>query len=92
MSKIVEPHGGGPLKPLLIPEAQKAEELKRAESLIKVPMSSREVSDVLMMAMGAYTPIVGFMIRTIGGAPVSIWRFLMVFSGQSPSHSQRILN
>ena len=61
MSKIVEPHGGGPLKPLLIPEAQKAEELKRAESLIKVPMSSREVSDVLMMAMGAYTPIVGFM-------------------------------
>ena len=61
MSKIVEPHGGGPLKPLLIPKAQKAEEFKRAESLMKVPMSSREVSDVLMMAMGAYTPVVGFM-------------------------------
>ena len=61
MSKIVEPHGGGALKPLLIPEAEKTEELKRAKNLIKVPMSSREVSDVLMMAMGAYTPIDGFM-------------------------------
>ena len=61
MSKIVEPHGGGELKPLLLREAQKTEELKRAEGLIKVPMSSREVSDVLMMAMGAYTPINGFM-------------------------------
>ena len=61
MSKIVDPHGGGALKPLLIPEAKKTEELKRAKSLIKIPMSSREVSDVLMMAMGAYTPVVGFM-------------------------------
>ena len=61
MPKIVEPHGGGELKPLLIPEARQAEELKRASHLKKVPMSSREVSDVLMLAMGAYTPIDGFM-------------------------------
>ena len=61
MSRIVEPHGGGELKPLLIPEARHAEELKRAGHLNKVPMSSREVSDVLMLAMGAYTPIDGFM-------------------------------
>ena len=61
MSRIVEPHGGGALKPLLIPEARHAEELKRAGHLNKVPMSSREVSDVLMLAMGAYTPIDGFM-------------------------------
>ena len=61
MSRIVEPHGGGALKPLLIPEARHAEELKRAGHLNKVPMSSREVSDLLMLAMGAYTPIDGFM-------------------------------
>ncbi len=61
MSKLVEPHGGGPLKPLLAPEAERAEELKRAEGLRKIPLTSREVSDVLMMGMGAYTPIDGFM-------------------------------
>jgi sulfate adenylyltransferase len=35
--------------------------LKHAERLPKVPMSSREVSDLLMLAMGAYTPLTGFM-------------------------------
>ena len=61
MSRLVEPHGSEPLKPLLAQEAERAGELKRAEKLTKVPMSSREVSDVLMMSMGAYTPIDGFM-------------------------------
>ncbi len=61
MSKLVPPHGGGELKPLLIPEVERAEELKRAEGLRKVPMTSRETSDVLMLAMGAYTPLDGFM-------------------------------
>lgn len=61
MSKLVPPHGGGVLKPLLIPEVERAEELKRAANLKKVPMSSRETSDVLMLAMAAYTPLEGFM-------------------------------
>ena len=61
MSKIIKPHGSNELKPLLVPEFKRATELKRAEKLKRVPMSSREVSDVLMMAMGAYTPIDGFM-------------------------------
>jgi len=61
MSKLVPPHASEVLKPLLIPEAERALELKRAETLKPVPMGSREVSDVLMMAMGAYTPIDGFM-------------------------------
>lgn len=64
MSTLVNPHGGGPLKPLLIPEAERREELKRAQKLKKVPMTSRETSDVIMLAMGAYTPLDGFM----GGA------------------------
>jgi len=61
MSNLVPPHGGGTLKPLLAPEAERAEELKRAATLKQVPMSSRETSDLVMMAMGAYTPLDGFM-------------------------------
>lgn len=61
MSKLVPPHASDSLKPLLIPERERHQELERAKSLTKVPMQSREVSDVLMMAMGAYTPIDGFM-------------------------------
>jgi len=61
MSKLVSPHGGDGLKALLAPRAERAEQLARAQTLTKVPMTSREVSDVLMMAMGAYTPLDGFM-------------------------------
>ena len=61
MSTLVPPHGGGALKPLLLPRTERADEIERAEKLTKVPMSSREVSDLLMLAMGAYTPLDGFM-------------------------------
>ena len=61
MSKLVEPHGGEGLKALLAPLSERAAELERARGLTKVPMTSREVSDVLMLAMGAYTPLDGFM-------------------------------
>ena len=61
MSQLVPPHGGGELKPRLIPAIERAEELKRAANLKKVPMASRETSDVIMLAMGAYTPLDGFM-------------------------------
>jgi sulfate adenylyltransferase len=61
VSKLVEPHGGDGLRSLLLPQAERAEELERARGLKQVPMTSREVSDTLMMAMGAYTPLDGFM-------------------------------
>jgi sulfate adenylyltransferase len=61
MSTLVPPHGGGALKPLLLSQAGCADALKRSENLKKVPMSSREVSDLLMFGMGAYTPLDGFM-------------------------------
>jgi sulfate adenylyltransferase len=61
MSKLTPPHGNGLLNPLLAPEVEIAGALERAERLLKVPMSSREVSDLLMLAMGAYTPLTGFM-------------------------------
>jgi sulfate adenylyltransferase len=61
MSKLVPPHGSDSLMPLLLPETERAEELKHAETLIKVPLTSREVSDLFMLGMGAYTPLEGFM-------------------------------
>ena len=43
------------------PESERAAGLERAKSLKRVPITSREVSDFLMLAMGAYTPLDGFM-------------------------------
>jgi sulfate adenylyltransferase len=59
--QLVPPHGADILKPLLSPEPERAEERKRAEKLRKIPLDSRAVSDLLMLAMGAYTPLAGFM-------------------------------
>ena len=61
MSKLVNPHGGGELKPLLLKDAALIAEKKRAESLPKVRMSSRETGDVIMMGIGGFTPLEGFM-------------------------------
>ena len=63
MSKLVPPHGLDTVKPLMLNEADRAEELRRAKTLRKVAMDSRAVSDVFMLAMGAYTPLGGFMGR-----------------------------
>ena len=63
MSKLVRPHGGGELKPLLLQgEALKAE-LARAATLPKVRLSSRETGDLIMMGIGGFTPLDGFMTR-----------------------------
>ena len=61
MPQLVPPHNSEQLKPLLVPEAERSDERKRAEKLRKIPLDSRAVSDVLMLAMGAYTPLDGFM-------------------------------
>jgi len=46
---------------LLAPQVEREEELERAAGLRKVALTSREASDLLMLAMGAYTPLQGFM-------------------------------
>ena len=61
MPGLVAPHGGGVLRPLLLPEGERAEAAERAKDLVSLPMTSREVSDLLMLGMGAYTPLEGFM-------------------------------
>jgi sulfate adenylyltransferase len=45
----------------LVPVSERADEAERAGRLKQVPLSSREVSDLLMLGMGAYTPLDGFM-------------------------------
>ena len=61
MPQLVPPHNSEQVKPLLLPETERAEERKRAATLRKIPLNSRAVSDVFMLAMGAYTPLDGFM-------------------------------
>ena len=61
MSQLVPPHGSDAVKPLLAPPAARPEGLKRAEGLRRIALDSRAVSDVLMLGMGAYTPLDGFM-------------------------------
>jgi sulfate adenylyltransferase len=64
MSNLVPPFGADSLKPLLVSEIERAEEARRATHLKQVPLSSREVSDLFMLGMGAYTPLDGFMRKT----------------------------
>src|SRR5690242_2232667 len=61
MPQLVPPHGSQTVRPLLLPEGERVEERRRAAQLRKTPLDSRAVSDVLMLAMGAYTPLQGFM-------------------------------
>ena len=61
MSKLVSPHGTDRVKTLMVPEAELADTRARAATLTQVALDSRAVSDVSMLAMGAYTPLDGFM-------------------------------
>lgn len=61
MGTLVEPHGGKGLLPQLVPSAERVGALAGASSLKQARMTSRETSDLLMLAMGAYTPLEGFM-------------------------------
>lgn len=60
MSKLVTPHGGK-LTPVALPKEQRADALAKAKTLPVVRMSSRECSDLLMIGMGAFSPLTGFM-------------------------------
>jgi sulfate adenylyltransferase len=61
MPQLVPPHGSETVKPLILPETERAEEVERAKKLRKIPLDSRAISDLFMLAMGAYTPLDGFM-------------------------------
>jgi len=60
---LVKPHGGGNLKPLLLEGEALKSELTRAKTLPKVTVSSREKGDIIMLGIGGFTPLDGFMTR-----------------------------
>jgi sulfate adenylyltransferase len=59
-SKLVPPHGGE-LKPLLVEGPQREEIVQSSQGLPAVRLTSRETSDLIMMAIGAFSPLDGFM-------------------------------
>ena len=61
MSHLVKPHGSDRLKPLLLEGEAKSAEKLRAEKLPQLRMSSRETGDLIMMGIGGFTPLDGFM-------------------------------
>ena len=63
MSKLVPPHGSKKLKTLALHSSERKSELKKAESLPKLMCSSREFGDVVMLGIGGFNPLDGFMNR-----------------------------
>jgi len=63
MSNLVPPHGSKKLKTLALHGSERKSELKKAESLPKLICSSREFGDVVMLGIGGFTPLDGFMNR-----------------------------
>lgn len=57
---LVPPHGGQ-LKPLILDGEELAEERERTKALPVIRLTSRETSDLIMMAIGAFSPLEGFM-------------------------------
>jgi len=63
MPGLVKPHGGGSLKPLMLSGDALAAERTRARTLPSLRVSSREKGDLIMLGIGGFTPLEGFMTR-----------------------------
>ncbi|PIE70515.1 MAG: sulfate adenylyltransferase [Deltaproteobacteria bacterium] len=61
MSKLVPPHGGKGLVCCLLEGAELDAEKKKAEGLKKITISAREEGDLIMMGIGGFSPLDGFM-------------------------------
>ena len=55
------PHGGGNLRPLQLTGDHRDEEWRRAQTLPKLRITSREKGDLVMLGLGGFTPLEGFM-------------------------------
>ena len=63
MPGLVRPHGAGPLRPLMLEGEALAAERARAATLPQLRVSSREKGDLIMLGIGGFTPLAGFMTR-----------------------------
>ena len=61
MSKLVPPHGGKGLVCSLLEGAAREAELKKAAGLKKIEISPRVRGDLIMMGIGGFSPLQGFM-------------------------------
>ena len=61
MASLVRPHGGTSLHPLMPEGDALAAARERAGRLPAVPVSSREAGDIVMLGIGGFTPLAGFM-------------------------------
>jgi len=61
MGKLVAPHGSKELRCLLLEGKAREDEIRKAGGLKKVPMTSRETGDLIMLGIGGFTPLDGFM-------------------------------
>ena len=60
-SKLVPPHGSSELKPLLLKGEARKQALKLASTLPTITLSSRERGELIMLGIGGFTPLNGFM-------------------------------
>jgi sulfate adenylyltransferase len=58
---LVAPHGGSGLRPLALSGEALSAERARARTLPQVRISSREKGDLVMLGIGGFTPLDGFM-------------------------------
>jgi sulfate adenylyltransferase len=63
MSNLIPPHGGKGLVCCLLEGAELDAEKKKAEGLKKIEISPRENGDLIMLAIGAFSPLNGFMTK-----------------------------
>lgn len=61
MPKLVAPHGSDSLNPLLLQGSILDAERDRALNLTRINVSSREAGDIIMLGIGGFTPLNGFM-------------------------------
>jgi len=61
MSKLVAPHGGKGLVCCLLEGSAREAELKKAAGLKQIEISARAKGDLIMMGIGGFSPLNGFM-------------------------------
>jgi len=63
MSKLVAPHGGKGLVCALLEGAARDAELEKAKGLKQIEISARAKGDLIMMGIGGFSPLDGFMTK-----------------------------
>ncbi|ABW66812.1 sulfate adenylyltransferase [Desulfosudis oleivorans] len=63
MSNLIAPHGGKGLTVCLLEGSELEAEKKKAEGLKKIPLNPRAKGDLIMLGIGGFSPLTGFMTK-----------------------------